>query len=77
MKTFLFKLLIYQTIIYALLWCMCCIDGLTHDGWKPMIITFYSLSVLTTFIIPIIKQFKKKQYGKQNNSYRKSINNKW
>lgn len=63
MKTFLFKLLIIQTIFYALFWCMCYTDGLTDNGkllWKPMIITFYSISVLITFIIPMVQQFKKK-----------------
>lgn len=63
MKIFYFKLLIYQTIFYAFFWCMCYTDGLTHDGkilWKPMIITFYSISVLMTFIIPMIKELRKK-----------------
>ena len=62
MKTFYLKLLIFQTIFYALFWCMCYAeDALTNDGkilWKPMVITFYSISVLVTFIIPMIKQLK-------------------
>jgi hypothetical protein len=63
MKTFYFKLLIFQTIIYALLWCMIYSDGLTQDGkisFKPLLITFYLISVLLTFVIPMIKEFKKK-----------------
>lgn len=62
MKTFYLKLLIWQTIFYSLFYCMCYFDGLTHDGkllWKPMVFTFYGVSVLFTFIIPIIKEFKK------------------
>lgn len=70
MKTFYFKLLIFQTIFYALFWCMCYAeDALTNDGkilWKPMVITFYSISVLVTFIIPMIKQLKDEKYNGKN-----------
>jgi hypothetical protein len=62
MITFYVKLLILQTIFYALFWGICYAeDALTNDGkilWKPMVITFYSISVLVTFIIPMIKQLK-------------------
>jgi len=61
MKTFYVKLLIFQTIFYALFWYVCYADALTNEGkiiWKPMVITFYSISVLVTFIIPMIKQLK-------------------
>jgi len=41
-------------------------DALTNDGkilWKPMVITFYLVSVLVTFIIPMIKEiFANKKY---------------
>lgn len=63
MKIFYIKLLIWQTVFYAMFWCMCYFDGLTHDGkilWKPMIITFYAASVLFTFVIPMIKELKRK-----------------
>jgi hypothetical protein len=72
MKTFYVKLLIFQTIFYALFGCMCYAeDALTNDGkilWKPMVITFYSISVLVTFIIPMIKQLKdEKIHSKRTN----------
>jgi len=62
MKMFYFKLLVFQTLFYILFWCMCYTDSLTLDGkilWKPMIIIFYSISVLITFIIPTIKSKRK------------------
>lgn len=61
-KTFLFKLLIFQTIFYALIWFMFYLDSLTNYDkilWKPMVITFYSTSVIITFIIPMIKEIIK------------------
>jgi uncharacterized protein YccT (UPF0319 family) len=45
-------------------------DALTNDDkilWKPMVITFYSISITLTFIIPMIKQFKESK-NKQNES---------
>lgn len=64
MKIFNFKLLIFQTIFYSLLWYVFYIENtLTNDGkifWKPMVITFYIISVLVTFVMPMIKEFKKK-----------------
>ena len=72
MKLFHFKLLIFQTIFYSLLWYVFYIeDSLTNDGkivWKPMVITFYSISVLVTFIIPMIKEYNK------NNNKNERIN---
>lgn len=62
MKEFYFKLLIWQTTIYALFWLMCYTDAINNDGkllWSPMIITFYTVSVVFTFIIPMIKELKK------------------
>jgi len=38
-------------------------DALTENGkilFKPLLITAYSISVLVTFIIPMIKEYKKK-----------------
>jgi len=72
MKTFYVKLLIFQTIFYALFWCIgYAEDALTNDGkiiWKPMVITFYSISVLATVIIPMIKQLKdEKIHSKRTN----------
>jgi hypothetical protein len=64
MISFHWKLLIFQTIIYVILWGIGDVENaLTNDGkilWKPIVITFYSISVLHTFIIPMIKLFKKK-----------------
>jgi len=63
MKKFYIKLLIFQTIIYALFWCMGYSDALTENGkilFKPILIIGYSISVLLTFVIPMIKEYKKK-----------------
>ena len=64
MIRFHWKLLIFQTIIYVILWGIGDVENaLTNDGkivWKPMLITFYSISVSLTFIIPMIKEYKKK-----------------
>jgi hypothetical protein len=57
---FYFKLLIFQTIYYALFWVMCYVDN-SEILWKPMVITFYSISVLITFIIPVTKELKKNE----------------
>lgn len=65
MTIFYWKLLLTQTIFYGLFYLMCYTDGLTHDGkflWKQFVLTFYSISVLFTFVIPMIKQFKKKSH---------------
>jgi hypothetical protein len=60
MKTFLFKLLIFQTIFYASLWGVFYLEDcvLSDNGkiiWKPMLVIFYSISVLMTFVFPMIK----------------------
>lgn len=63
MKAFYIKLLIFQTILFALLWVIFYFDGLTNNGklvWKPMLVTFYIISVIITFIIPMIKELKSK-----------------
>jgi hypothetical protein len=63
MKLFYFKLLLFQTIFYALFFCIVYTNSLTNNGellWKPMVITFYSISVLITFVIPIIEELRKK-----------------
>ena len=64
MINFHFKLLVYQTIFYTLLYFVFYLENsLTIVGkiyWKPMVILFYIISVLVTFIIPIIKIIKKK-----------------
>lgn len=75
----MWKLLGFQTIIYTLLYLIYYTDGLTSDGkiiWKPLIITFYSLSVLVTFIIPIVKnltQFKNNKEIEQVKDVEKSV----
>jgi len=56
MIAFYFKLLLMQTILYGLFYLMCYTDGLTNDGvllWKPLVVTFYTISVFFTFIIPV------------------------
>ena len=62
-KNDLWKLLLFQTFIYGVLFCIVYADNaLTNNGnilWKP-IITFYSISVLITFIISMIKKYKNK-----------------
>jgi hypothetical protein len=63
MKIFYVKLLIFQTIIYALFWFIGYSDALTENGkilFKPILIIGYSISVLLTFVIPMIKEYKKK-----------------
>ncbi len=63
MKIFYWKLLLWQTIFYGLIGYMAYIDALTNDGkllWKPFVLTFYGISVLVTFVIPMIKEFKNK-----------------
>ena len=62
MKIFYIKLLVFQTIFYALFWSICYTDALTDTGriaWKPMVIIYYVLSVICTFIIPMITEFKR------------------
>ena len=65
MKIFYWKLLLWQTIIYGLIYLSAYMDDdfLTNDGkflYKPFVLTVYCISVLFTFIIPMIEQFKKK-----------------
>jgi hypothetical protein len=63
MKLFYWKLLLFQTLFYTLLFLVFYTDSLTKDGrflWKPFVLTFYSISVLFTFIIPMIKEYKNK-----------------
>jgi hypothetical protein len=55
MKTFLFKLLIFQTIFYASLWGVFYLSDNGEIIWKPMLVIFYSISVLMTFVFPMIK----------------------
>lgn len=63
MKVFYIKLLIFQTILFTLLWMIFYFNGLTNNGkliWKPMVVIFYIISVIITFIIPMIKELKSK-----------------
>jgi hypothetical protein len=63
MKIFFWKTLLMQTIFYGLFYLIVYSDSLTHDGrllWKPFVITFYVISVIFTFIIPMIKIYLKK-----------------
>ena len=62
MKFFYWKLLLFQTILYGALYLMCYTDGLTNDGqllWIPLVSTFYGISVIFTFIVPMIKLYTK------------------
>lgn len=66
MKTFYWKLLLWQTVFYGSLYFIGYMDNgnnLTTDSiffYKPFVLIAYSISVLFTFIIPMIKQFKNK-----------------
>lgn len=64
MRIFLFKMFVFQTIFYSLFYLVAYLDSgvLTNDGklvWKPMVISFYSLSLILTFVIPMIKIHRK------------------
>lgn len=64
MKMFYWKLLLIQTIFYGLFALMSYSDGLTKDGellWIPFVLTFYVVSVVCTFIIPMIKLYSKQK----------------
>ena len=64
MLKFYFKLLIFQTILYASLYFVVYGDSLTSDGkvvWVPIVVLGYCASVLFTFIIPVIKHIKNKK----------------
>jgi len=66
MLKFYFKMLVFQTILYGSLYFVVYGDSLTSDGkvvWTPMVITGYCMSVLFTFIIPVIKHIKNKKNG--------------
>lgn len=60
MKIFYWKLLLWQSIVYGLMYLGAYIDG--KLPFIPFILTGYSVSVLFTFVIPMImiKRFKKK-----------------
>ncbi len=63
MKIFYWKLLLWQTIFYGLIGFISYYDAIVNENkllWKPFVLTFYGISVLFTFIIPMIKQFKQK-----------------
>jgi hypothetical protein len=66
MKTFYIKTLIFQTIFYSLLFILPCLDENIIDKniWNYLIVTFYIFSVVTTFIVPMIKEIKNKQNKK-------------
>jgi hypothetical protein len=67
MKKFLWKLLLLQSIFYVLLYLIGYLEnGLTplrRIVYKPLVIFGYSISILVTFIIPMIKLHKKETYG--------------
>jgi len=70
-KIFYLKLLLTQTIVYVLFYLMAYNDDLTNNGqllWRPLILTFYGISVLVTFIIPMIKEFKTRKIDEPINS---------
>lgn len=63
MKRSLWKLLLCQTIVYGILWYMMYpakYDTITITFHNSLFITFYSICVLVTVIIPMIKGYKNK-----------------
>jgi hypothetical protein len=61
MKIFYVKTLVFQTIFYFLLWFLPNLDKniikeVDIKSWGFMVIVFYIISVITTFIIPMIKE---------------------
>jgi hypothetical protein len=64
MKKFYWKLLIFQTIMYGFIYTLFCFDK-KHNGESKglelkFVLIFYTISVLITFIIPMIRLYKKK-----------------
>jgi hypothetical protein len=63
MKIFFWKMFAFQTVFYGLLAFMGYTDAMTDDGkflWIPFTLTFYLISILITFVIPMIKIYKDK-----------------
>ena len=64
MLKFYCKTFVFQTVFYALLYFIT--DSLTSDGkilWVPIVVLGYCMSVVFTFIIPVIKHIKNKKNG--------------
>jgi hypothetical protein len=64
MKKFYWKLLIVQTIMYGSIYTLFYFDK-KHNGESQglelkFVLIFYTISVLITFIIPMIRLYKKK-----------------
>ncbi len=61
--SFYWKLLLVQSVIYGLLGLVYLVDGsLSAHGkivWIPLVSVFYSISIMMTFIIPMIQQIPK------------------
>jgi hypothetical protein len=75
MKTFYIKTLVFQTIVYFLLWATPYLDknALTEVGkksWGTSVIMFYIISVIITFIIPMTKEIIEER-NKIPNNYEK------
>lgn len=69
MKRFYWRTLLLQTIFYGLLMILGIIfpEILTKDGnvlWTPVILIFYTISVIATFIIPMFKLYQPKIINK-------------
>jgi hypothetical protein len=70
MKKFLWKLLLFQSIFYVLLYLIGYLENnlnpLGRIVYKALVIFGYSISILVTFIIPMIKLHKNETYGGNN-----------
>jgi hypothetical protein len=55
MKKFYWKLLVFQTIMYSFIYTLFC-----FDKELKFVLIFYTISVLITFIIPMIRMYRKK-----------------
>ena len=63
MKIFFWEMFAFQTVFYAILAWMGYNDFETDDVkllWIPFILTFYGISILFTFVIPMIKIYRGK-----------------
>ena len=73
MKKFLWKLLLFQSIIYVLLYLIGYSENdltpLGRIAYKPLVIFGYSISILVTFIIPMIKEYKNEKYRGENEHF--------
>jgi hypothetical protein len=63
MKIFFWEMFAFQTVFFGLLAFMGYTDAMTNDCkilWIPFTLIFYCISILFTFVIPMIKLYRGK-----------------